>query len=77
MSTEETTMQCEGACEEHIGPVRTVIVGTWGEFKYCSAAIEEDRRRGLTVTEQKDALRKEAVLSNNGHAVKALEGALK
>ena len=45
---------CEGACKEHQGEVRRVEVkcqghpeGTWGVFRYCDEAIEEDKRRGL------------------------------
>lgn len=40
---------CEGSCQEHIGTVKKVRVFGWGTFMYCDAAIEEDRRRGLTV----------------------------
>jgi len=45
---------CEGACKHHVGPIQRVhVVGhghDWGEFWYCQNAIEEDRRRGFTVT---------------------------
>lgn len=45
---------CEGSCEKHRGEVKQVEVkcqwhpdGTWGMFKYCEEAIEEDKRRGI------------------------------
>ncbi len=45
--------KCEGSCEEHRGEVvRVRVTDTgkdWGEFDYCEAAIEEDKRRGLFV----------------------------
>jgi hypothetical protein len=50
-------MKCEGNCTEdnglHKGDVRTVIVTDKNrsfKFNYCEEAIEEDRRRGFTVT---------------------------
>ena len=52
-------MECEGACEEHIGDVTVVHVRSehhdWGTFHYCDAAKEEDMRRGLYVEEEKGA----------------------
>jgi hypothetical protein len=47
--------QCEGACEEHAGPLRLVRVKDmrtghdWGNFLYCEAAIQEDIARGLAI----------------------------
>jgi len=45
------TGPCQGSCEEHIGEPSIVHVGGWGYFRYCEAAIAEDRRRGLSITE--------------------------
>ncbi len=48
---------CQGSCEHHSDDVFRVRVRhlrtghDWGEFWYCRAAIEEDRRRGLYVEE--------------------------
>lgn len=49
-------MNCEGSCEDrdgHSGDAVRVRVRLprkyWGEFWYCQAAIEEDRKRGFTV----------------------------
>ena len=53
---------CDGSCDPHVGPVTLVRVLGWGEFRYCEAAIEEDRRRGLIVEpipQQPDAGREE------------------
>jgi len=51
----EDRSDCEGDCEEHRGDVRLVEVSspTWApmKFRYCKAAIDEDRRRGFTVRE--------------------------
>lgn len=49
-----TNYTCEGSCEEHKGEVREVYVKRWGYFYYCEAAIEEDKRRGLIVTESEE-----------------------
>jgi len=43
--------ECEGACELHTGDIREVEVQGWGTFKYCEAAVNEDQRRGLFVTD--------------------------
>ncbi len=49
-------MTCEGDCPKHVGPVIRVASGQdsrgvkWWWW-YCQAAIEEDKRRGLTVEE--------------------------
>jgi hypothetical protein len=52
---EAVALSCDGACEEHQGVVKTVHVGNgvfdWGNYNYCGAAVAEDRRRGLIVTE--------------------------
>ena len=52
---------CEGGCEEHRGDVRLVEVSspTWDPttFRYCKAAIDEDRRRGFTVREVAEGVR--------------------
>ena len=46
-------MTCDGSCDKHVGEVRRVHVihpaHDWGEFWYCDTAIDEDRRRELTV----------------------------
>lgn len=49
-ANETPQRQCDGACEEHTGTVSAVFVQGWGEFHYCDAAVAEDRRRGLVVT---------------------------
>lgn len=54
MSLVETTCICEGSCEEHKGKVKEIYVKDWGHFYYCEEAIEEDRRRGLIVTEPEE-----------------------
>jgi hypothetical protein len=47
--------QCEGACDEHVGPLRLVRVKDmrtrydWGNFLYCEAAIQEDIDRGFAI----------------------------
>lgn len=46
--------KCDGACEEHYGPVRKVFVKGWGLFDYCDAAVAEDKSRGLTLLEGDD-----------------------
>lgn len=47
-------MKCDGACEEHRGPIERVrIEGThWGglEFNYCQIAIERDESSGFVLT---------------------------
>jgi hypothetical protein len=53
--TPATPTQCDGSCEHHEGEVVPVSVQGWGNFKYCSAAIAEDRKRGLVVTEVEKA----------------------
>jgi hypothetical protein len=43
---------CDGACEEHRGEVRCVLVGSggdWSEWNYCEAAVETDQRNGFRV----------------------------
>ena len=46
---------CDGACQEHVGPVRLVRVSSqhggndWGWWAYCANAIEADRANGLQV----------------------------
>lgn len=55
-------MDCEGACEEHKGKVRTVIINfpkkqtkdCWKnmEFNYCDTAIEADRENGFIVLDE-------------------------
>jgi hypothetical protein len=48
---------CEASCEEHRGElgrysVRHISTGKeWGEFVYCEAAVEEDKERGMELTE--------------------------
>lgn len=50
-------LKCEGACEEHRGEVKEVLVQGWGYFNYCEEAIKEDTRRGFTVVvEQEEPL---------------------
>lgn len=57
MSSEKiaSEMACEALCDECIGSVRRVLVdwpkGEKTEFSYCLGAIEEDIRRGFTITE--------------------------
>ena len=50
---EGVSMECEGNCEKHDGPVRCVRVYNnskdWGIFNYCNEAINEDIRRGFNV----------------------------
>ena len=46
-------LECEGACEEHQGEVKSYIVsrinfGTM-EFNYCDEAVRIDRDNGFTV----------------------------
>jgi len=41
---------CQGVCDEHSGNVHLVEVDGWGQFRYCEAAIEEDRARNFTVS---------------------------
>lgn len=43
-------LECEGACDEHLGEIKEVEVTGWGTFLYCQNAINEDKRRGLIVT---------------------------
>lgn len=46
---------CQGSCDPHEGAVRTVRVvhpnHDWGDFQYCDTAVEEDRSRGMEVTD--------------------------
>lgn len=48
---------CDGACQEHVGPVRLVRVSSqhggndWGWWAYCAAAIQADRANHLQITE--------------------------
>ena len=49
-----TNYTCAGSCEEHKGEVKEVYVKGWGYFYYCEEAIEEDKRRGLIVTESEE-----------------------
>jgi CO dehydrogenase/acetyl-CoA synthase beta subunit len=58
MSKQPLALQCDGACEHHEGDVRTVLVRGWGNFNYCQAAIDEDRRRGLWVIDEKEVINK-------------------
>lgn len=57
----KTTLECEGACEQHEGLVRTVFVenprtGTvWGCFNYCDRACAKDRATGFTVLDTFEA----------------------
>lgn len=52
----EVQIDCDGACENHIGDVIAVNVvdqkdgRDWGDYNYCEAAIEEDRDAGFAVT---------------------------
>jgi hypothetical protein len=55
MSKQSKALQCDGACEHHMGDVRAVTVGRWGDFNYCQSAINEDRARGLVVFEKQHA----------------------
>lgn len=54
MST-HSQLECEGACETHIGRVRPVMVlddsglVALGHFNYCLAAIDEDESKGFKV----------------------------
>lgn len=48
MSDEKTTA-CEGACDPHVGDVKTVRVEGWDMFHYCDAAIACDRAAGFGV----------------------------
>lgn len=43
---------CEGACENHVGECKVVLVEGWGYWSYCDTAIAEDKSRNLTVTIQ-------------------------
>lgn len=56
-----TNEKCDGACEEHVGKIRTVSVQGWGTFNYCEAAIKEDCDRGLIVVELEDAELRRAI----------------
>lgn len=53
MKPDELKKKCQGACERHMGEIKTVIVKDklyfWGKFDYCAVAIEEDKSRGLQV----------------------------
>lgn len=53
MTDEKRPTVCEGSCAEHTGALKRVHVHhpnhDWGEFTYCDEAIEEDKRRGLSV----------------------------
>jgi len=47
---------CDGSCDDRDGHVGDVVVvrvydGThdWGFFSYCASAIDEDKKRGLSV----------------------------
>ena len=48
-------MNCDGACESHIGQIRQVRVThiasgkDWGIFNYCESAIAEDISRGMEI----------------------------
>ena len=57
MSVEnKNEIKCQGNCKVHRGQilrveVRDISTGKdWGLFHYCESAIEEDRKRGLTVS---------------------------
>lgn len=47
--------KCQGDCMSHVGDVRVCHTANadkdWGLFSYCDEAIETDRQRGFTVTE--------------------------
>ncbi len=51
VTTIDKTPQCDGACEAHTGALRMVFVQGWGKFLYCDAAVKEDERRGLVVSD--------------------------
>ncbi len=50
-----SSLKCDGMCKVHEGEVTTVHVvmnkpyHDWGNFNYCSKAIETDRKAGFTV----------------------------
>ena len=62
MKKEVRVNKCEGACEQHNGPIMLVKVfdpenkKDWGKFYYCSTAIETDRNNGFIVDILEDAL---------------------
>ena len=51
VTTIDKTPRCDGACEAHTGALRMVFVQGWGKFLYCDAAVKEDERRGLVVSD--------------------------
>jgi len=51
VTTIDKMPQCDGACEAHTGTPRMVFVQGWGKFRYCDAAVKEDERRGLVVSD--------------------------